>query len=223
MNGRLLLLPLAALTLAAVACSKDSPKPDTATTTTSASAPASNAATSATAATASGSATGGTASALPPSSASAASSGATAAASATGAPAAAGAAGTWTPFTQKSHGYSLEVPGIFVAKVNPKNIDGQDWSFGDHANITTVSLDALGESLDDYFNEATSERKGITDKKKQDNWFLIRGADKGKNFVEKSFVTARSKTDLDITYDDSVKAQIEPLIQHMLDSFKPGK
>ncbi len=226
MNGRLLILPLslpmAAVALVGLACNNDKPKPDmttapaTAATTSTAAAPASGAGTGT--GTGMGAAAAQAASgAVPPASGSASA----VAAATTAAPAPAGNV-TYTPFTQKSHGYSLEVPSVFVAKVDPKNSDGQDWSWGGHANITTIALPAI-DSLDDSFTDVTSHRKGITEKTKKDNWYLIKGKDAGKNFIEKSFVTVSTKTDLDITWDDTVAGQIDPLVQHMLDTFKSGK
>ena len=221
MTRRLILATVLASALVA-ACSKDSATPDT-NATSSSSKPTTTASGSA----ATGSSTGVAATtaaatgAVPPaasSGAAAATTTAAAAAANTVAPAAPGGDVTYTPFKHPK-GFSLDVPSLFTA-VTTKNPDSQTWSYGTATIKTDVSPN-IGDTIDEAFNSDVSGTPGVTDKLKKDNWYMLKGSSKGKSFYKKIFVSAQTMTNLQIQYDDAQKAQLDPVAQHIGDSFKP--
>ena len=208
-----------------VGCSKDSATPDLTTTAPSgaATAAASGLAKTTASATPSGGAVAAVASgAVAPAASSggavAVASGATSgAAMMPVAPTTGGAEGTYTPFKHPK-GFSLDVPSMFTASAS-KNPDAATWTFGAATMKADVSPN-LSETIEALFEEA-AKTPGVTDKQKKDNWYTLKGSNKGKSFFKKTFVSPASVTSLVILYDDALKAQLDPVAQHVADSFKP--
>lgn len=136
---------------------------------------------------------------------------------------------SYKPYLNSRFGFSVNVPTFLTANPAPQNGDGLSWQTKDKKVILLAyaSNNVLDEELSELHRkeESAAKRSGaknIYSVLKKD-WFVVSYSLKGRISYRKVWLAAGVSQVVDFDYDQKLAKQMDPIISHVVKSFKPGK
>jgi hypothetical protein len=129
-------------------------------------------------------------------------------------------------YANPRYGFSVDYPSDLAAKAPPDNGDGQAFASDDGYVEFIASGINNAESLKpaEYLKQIIlPSLKNVTYQAQRSNWFIVSWTDGNTIGYEKVIVGNKSVNSFSIKYPVSRKAEFDPVIKHISDSFKtPG-
>lgn len=136
---------------------------------------------------------------------------------------------TYKPYLNSRFGFSVDVPTFLKANPEPENGDGLSWQTKDKKVIfmAYASNNVLDEEISEMHRKEESSAKKSGAKNlysvlKKD-WFVVSYSLKGRISYRKVWIANEVSQVVDFDYDQKLAKQMDPIVAHVVKSFKPGK